>query len=359
MKKTSKILAFILVLAILFAGCGGEKGTADSTKDPGGDKLVENPSFTDPLQFRKGTQEAYCPVCKKAVEWMGLTQAYVDTISITDNAGEIIDSAIMSETVFESGHYYLTEDLTYHDSPVMGFFRGPGKGKTSCLHLNDHNITTPATTCIFGNSGVLNVMGNGIVTGYSPNQTEGAAVRNGNRNANNGVNLYGGTYKKTDQTLPNGPVVAFDGAGRCVSVYEGVVIDGGDGIAVFAESSAKREKEGCLELIGCTVIGDVKIANLDMYPNIITVKDAQIKGSFTVPAGHTMTLSGKVQISQLVLGEDMRLNAKELGAESQIGIDATGIFTAKLESAADYLAYFTPTGSNRKITVAEDMLQCN
>lgn len=352
MKKWIALIVSAAILLCLTA-CGSSGEPAGTTE-----QLPAEEGSSTGLQFEKGTNKALCPICEKKVEWMGLTQEYVDTIRVTDDNGELIDSAIMSGTVFESRHYYLAEDLTYNDSPVMGFFRGPGKGLTSCLHLNDHNITTPATTSIFGNSGVLNVMGNGIVTGYSPNLTEGAAVRNGNRNANNGLNLYGGTYKKTAETSADSPVVAFDGAGRCVSVYEGVVIDGGTGVAVFADSSAAREKEGFLLLQDCTVFGDVKLADLDVFATRAEIRNCKVKGTVTIPQGHLLTLFGKVEIDKLTLGEEVRLTAGELLDGSKITVDATGIFTGKLEAPDAYTGYFLPADPAKKITVQENALCC-
>lgn len=356
MKKFVGILLAVAMLLSLTA-CGGDAGETTGTAAP--DAVQENDSLTAPLKFNEGSDKAYCPVCKKTVSWMGLTQAYVDTIEVTNPDGSIIDSAIMSGKVFESGHYYLAEDLAYYDSPIMGFFRGPGNGQTTCLHLNDHNIYTPSTTSVFGNSGVLNVMGNGIVTGYSPNHSEGAAVRNGNRNAKNAVNLYGGTYMKTESTGMDSPVVAFDGAGRMVSVFEGVVIDGGDGVAVFADSSAAREKEGFLTLKGCTVVGDVKLAKYDMYATNVDIADASISGTVTIPTGHTLRLSGKVEISKLSAGESVKIRLGELAEGTSVGIDAAGVFTDETEKAADYAAYFLPADPAKKVTVKDGTLSCD
>ena len=333
-------LAVVLLTACSATNSGGEtKSTEQKTDD--------------------GTRQAYCEICKKDVSWMGLTQAYVDTIAVTNAQGETIDSAIMSGTVYETRHYYLAEDLVYNDSPVMGFFRGPGKGLTSCLDLNDHNITTPATTSIFGNSGVLNVMGNGIVTGYSPNNHEGAAVRCGNRNANNGLNLYGGIYKKTAETAKDSPVVAFDGAGRCVSVYDGVVIDAGDGVAVFADSSASREKDGYLLLQGCTVNGDVVFAAFDAFATEADLINCTVNGKVTVPEGHGLALDGKVVIETLALGENVLLGIGNMLEGSAIVIDALGVFTAKTEKTAEAAAFFTPVDTTRKVTVQDGALSCD
>ena len=342
-KKRFAFVLLALLVTVAFAGCGEEK--PEETQAP-------------TIEAQENFREQECPICKKTVSWMGLTQAYVDTIRVTDDQGKTIDSAIMSGDVYESRHYYLAEDLTYNDSPIMGFFRGPGKGLTTCLDLNNHNITTPATTSIFGNSGVLNVFGEGVVTGYSPNNTEGAAVRCGNRNANNGLNLYGGTYKKTAQTAKISPVVAFDGAGRCVSVYDGVVIDGGDGVAVFANSSASREKEGYLLLQGCTVYGDVVLAQLDVYVTKADIINAVINGTVTVPAGHDLTLQGKVAIESLVLDEGVLVKASGLADGSKIGLQAVGVFTTVMDNAEICAGYFVPEDSTKKIKVVEKQLCC-
>ena len=342
--RKNRLIVFLLalLLAVVFAGCGAAEETPETTE----------------IKAEENIREAECPICQKTVSWMGLTQAYVDTIQVKDEQGELIDSAIMSGDVYETRHYYLAEDLTYNDSPVMGFFRGPGKGLTTCLDLNNHNITTPATTSIFGNSGVLNVFGDGVVTGYSPNNTEGAAVRCGNRNANNGLNLYGGTYKKTAQTAKTSPVVGFDGAGRCVSVYDGVVIDAGDGVAVFANSAASREKDGYLLLQGCTVKGDVVFAELDVYATKADIIDADISGKVTVPAGHNLTLKGKVIIGELALGEGILVNLPSLTAGSKIGLSAVGVFTTVTDHASVYAGYFLPMDSGKKIKVVNSSLCC-
>lgn len=341
MKKVACLLLCVLFVALCFAGCS-EESTAETTVQKTDD----------------GIREQLCPICNKTVKWMGLTQAYVDNICVKDEQGEIIDSAIMSGEVYETRHYYLAEDLTYRDSPVMGFFRGPGKGLVSCLDLNGHNITTTATTSIFGNSGVLNVFGDGIVTGYSPNNHEGAAARCGNRNANNGLNLYGGIYKKTDNTDPANPVVAFDGAGRCVSVYDGVVIDGGNGVAVFADSSASREKEGYLLLQGCTVKGDVKLAPYDGFATKVDLIGCTVEGTVTVPDGHIVTLSGKLSIKKLSLEKDVKPILMDIAEGSIIGIDAVGVFTQATDKAAGYIDYFVPADPGKKIDLVDGALRC-
>lgn len=344
MKKVICLILCAALMALCFAGC-------DTQNAPETTEAVQNAD--------DGTREALCPICNITVTWMGLTQAYVDTIRVTDDKGELIDSAIMSGEVFPSRHYYLAEDLTYNDSPVMGFFRGPENGLVSCLDLNDHNITTTATTSLFGNGGVLNVFGNGVVTGYSPNYHEGAAVRNGNRNPANGLNLYGGTYKKTENTSPENPVIAFDSAGRCVSVYEGVVIDGGDGVAVYADSSENRQREGYLLLQGCTVKGDVRLAPFGGYVTQADLVDCAIDGTVTVPTGHGLTLKGKVEIKKLTLGEGVKMTTDTLSQGTTVSVDAAGVFTQVTDQAETYLNYFTSADPNKTISVQDGALSCD
>lgn len=346
MKKTIILMLLIALAVLCCAGCGKQEETP-----------VSKP--TEETQTEENIREQECPICNKTVKWMGLTQAYVDTIRITDDQGKLIDSAIMSGTVFESRHYYLAEDLTYHDSPVMGFFRGPGSGLVSCLDLNDHNITTTATTSVFGNSGVLNVFGNGVVTGFSPNDHEGAAARCGNRNSKNGLNLYGGIYRKTENTAADSPVIAFDGAGRCVSVYDGVVIDGGDGVAVFADSSVSREKDGYLLLQGCTVKGDVKFAPYDGFATKGDFINCTIEGTVIVPEEHELMLDGKVVIKKLSLGKNVRLELGALAEGTAVGIDASGAFTVKMDKVAELIGCFVPTDPTKKITIQDNALSCD
>ena len=341
MKKVICLILCVVLTVLCFAGCNASDApetTAQETED--------------------STREALCPICNVTVSWMGLTQAYVDTIVVVDSKGELIDSAIMSGEVFPTRHYYLAEDLTYNDSPVMGFFRGPESGLVSCLDLNDHNITTTATTSIFGNGGVLNVFGNGVVTGYSPNAQEGAAVRQGNRNPVNALNLYGGTYKKTENTSPENPVVAFNSAGRSVSVYEGVVIDGGDGVAVFADSSENRQREGSLLLQGCTVKGDVRLAPFSGFATYADFIDCTIDGEVTVPTGHELTLKGKVEIEKLTLGAEVKLTADALSEGTAVNVDASGVFTQTTDQAEAYLTYFTPADTSKTISVQDGALSC-
>ena len=65
MKKWISLLLCIAFL-LCFAGCGAEDAPAVETTQSAED----------------GIREQHCPICNKTVKWMGLTQAYVDTINV-------------------------------------------------------------------------------------------------------------------------------------------------------------------------------------------------------------------------------------------------------------------------------------
>ena len=154
-------------------------------------------------------------------------------------------------------------------------------------------------------------------------------------------------------------MVAFDGAGRCVSVYDGVVIDAVDGVAVFADSSASREKDGYLLLQGCTVNGDVVFAAFDAFATEADFVNCAVNGKVTVPEGHGLALEGKIVIETLSLGENVLLGIGNLQEGSTIGIDALGVFTVKTEKAAEAVTFFTPVDPARKVTLQDGALSCD
>ena len=83
MKKIICLILCAALMAACFAGCNTSE-TPETTTQAAEDS----------------TREALCPICDVTVTWMGLTQAYVDTIVVVDSKGELIDSAIMSGEVF-------------------------------------------------------------------------------------------------------------------------------------------------------------------------------------------------------------------------------------------------------------------
>ena len=282
--------------------------------------------------------QARCEICNKTVTWTPV-----------DGSARVVAA--------NGGHYYLTNDVNFTDSSVSSFIGAPSTGgHKACFHLNGHNITATATKAIYGGSGTINMMGNGIVAGYCAKTDEGAAIYTNNRNATNGINLYGGTYKRASTAKTTIPVIAFGGNGRAMNVYGGATIDGGTGTAVVFGGESARQKEGFFNFYGCTINGAVKIGAFNTYVTNVEFVDTTINGTLTIPEGQNVILSGKLTITDLVVPEGVTFNTKGLKEGTSITVNATGVFTAQTGSAASYVGYFKTANSKDKVCVRDGAL---
>ena len=299
-----------------------------------------------PLDFDKinadlmldADNKARCEVCNKTVTWTPV-----------DGSARV--------TTVNGGHYYLTDDVTFTNADVTSYLSSPGTGgHKACFHLNGHNINATACKAIYINSGLLNVMGNGEVAGYSAKTDEGAAVYTNNRNALNGLNLYGGTYKRASTAKTTMPVIGFGPNGRAINIYEGATVDAGTGTALVFGGESSRQKQGYFNFYGCTINGNIKIGAFDTYVTNVKFVDTTINGTVTIPEGQNIVMSGKVEITNLVVPEGLTFNTKGLENGTSIKVDATGIFTSQTGSAASYIGYFVPANEKDKICVRDGAL---
>ena len=304
-------------------------------------KIIDNSN----LQFDAGTTNAYCSVCQKKVSWTALT-----------------DSTTM--VVAKDGyHYYLADDLTVSlsGSGVYAYLQAPDKtGHKACLHLNGHNLTSTKVPALHGSNGVLNVMGNGIVTGYQDSSTKsrGAAVQVNNYIKTNAINLYGGTYRKAEGSHANAAVIGIRSNGGGVFVYEGVTIDASTGYAIFG--AAPNRVDHRLGLYGCTVNGDMEflLPEVDGFQTKLEVHDATINGTVTLSEDMSILLSGKLNVDKIVVPEEMRLTTGGIDSDSVIGIDANGDFVYPIGNADDYTDVFVPADGNKCVKVYDNVLAC-
>lgn len=298
-------------------------------------KVIDNSN----LVFDAGTTDAYCPVCEEKVTWTALTAAQT--------------------TASNGSHYYLAEDLT-HTGDGDYFFRAPTTGgHKTCLHLNGHNMTATATRAIHGSSGVLNVMGNGNVTGYNKKISWGAAVMVNNKNVRSQVNLYGGTYLKAENASTTWPAVMVGDAGGRLTIYQDVVIGNDRGYAL--KTCQNKYEDSYVSLQGCTVNGPVVMetpktetaskTNLELL-------DATINSYVQLPAHHALTLSGKVYIKRLIPAEDAKVIIKSLEEGSSIRVEADGVFTTASFGIDKYASYFKAYTSGECIKVKNNTLHC-
>ena len=297
------------------------------------------------LIFDAGTKNAYCPVCEKKVTWTALADSTTMVVATNGN------------------HYYLAEDLTVSlsGSGIYAYFQAPDKtGHKACLHLNGHNLTSTKAPALHGSNGVLNVMGNGIVTGYNDSSTKsrGAAVQVNNYIKTNAVNLYGGTYRKAEGSHANAAVIGIRPNGGGVFAYEGVVIDATTGYAIYG--SAPNRVDHRLGLYGCTVNGNVEFlkAEVESYQTKVEAYNATINGTVTLSEDMSFTLSGNTKITKIIVPEEGRITTAGLSGDASIGIDAVGVFTNASGNASDYLNVFKSIDSTKSIMLRNNALRC-
>ena len=154
------------------------------------------------IDFTQGTVHS-CPMCgAENAQWLPLTDNYVG-----------------SGNGPASGHYYLPESMENNTS-FISF-----DGVNVCLHLNGKNITSTDRALTVSGSSVLNIMGDGFITGMKPENANYGAALNCFKAT---VNLYGGTYhhsKITEAGVTQRPVVAVRSDGT-VNMYDGALIEG-------------------------------------------------------------------------------------------------------------------------------------
>ena len=164
---------------------------------------TKNDIYKTQIDFTQGTVHD-CPMCgTKDAQWKPLTTAHVG-----------------SGNGPSAGHYYLTESMENNASYIAI------SGVKVCLHLNGKNISSKVQALSLSSSNdtgaVLNIMGEGVVSGHYPStDTFGAALHVSESTAN----LYGGTYRRDAETSNPRPIVDIRGSGK-INMYEGARIEG-------------------------------------------------------------------------------------------------------------------------------------
>lgn len=286
----------------------------------------------------------FCAVCKKTVTWKKLSETTPDA-AVSDGVAQLTQQVALQN----GDHYYLDMDVSYTSTGTnTSFISASGTaGHVSCIHLNGHKLTATNKIAIYGSGSVLNVLGNGEVTGHTTTANYGAAVQINNATKGNGINLYGGTYKKTANSSVNASVVTVSNAGGNIRLYQGVTIKGGTGLAVSTGTAKKKvsvmPQNSNIFLYGAAVEGTVKAA----YPgdehdaiNVITVADGTMD-KLDMGADTQVTLSGAPKIGLLTVAEGERITLGQMEAGTDISVSATGCFAEATEQARSYVNYFT------------------
>ena len=231
---------------------------------------VDTTLSNDSLVFLEGTQDAWCSVCHKLVTWTPITgeESFVQMLG---------------------SHYYLEKDITVSvaDNGKEGYLYVSGSGQsTTCLHLNGKNLTVTDHRAIMGGPRTLNVLGQGTVSGCKTGAgNTGAAVH---ANAGKGlatVNLYGGTYTKSDSDTESA-ILYIGYNGGTINMYEDVTVDA-------------TGKTSTLTAAGVHVQGGEGDAK---GPGMFTMYGGLIKNGNTTKAGGNLNITNAYATANLLGG---------------------------------------------------------
>ena len=311
------------------------------------------PLVTDALTFEGNGKDAFCPVCEKIVVWTAIDQ---------DTYGTSGYGTIQSD----GSHLYLAEDIVYSGDD-KAFITAPGQinqttGKTACFHLNGHNITATKQRAIGGSSGVLNVMGTGIVSGNltdASNVNNGATVDINNNRTMNAINLYSGTYVKAEGNTQKTVVSIRDNGGR-VRVYKDATIScAANEYAIRAGICKFTNTE---VVVNGTVYGMVYMSGASAsygFASAFFMEGGSISEGVYMGKNNQVSLSGAPVIGGT--GMDLSTGAKiTLGAlvsGTSVRVKANGVFTEADEHAADYVTYFTGVNGTVQLVETENALK--
>ena len=303
-------------------------GEKDATYVP---DLVAPEGVNDALVFAEGTTKAMCPVCKIEVEWTAITQ---------ETHGETRLGTLAAEGGM---HFYLAEDVTY--TGTGDFVQAPqATNKTGCFHLNGHNFTATQARPFFGNSGILNVMGNGIVTGGINGNGNAATVGINTGGSGGKINLYGGTYTKLE-TCDTSAVIFINANGGKIDIYKDVKVIGlGSKPAITVVGSARVP--AILNVDGAVIEGELRITPDAKVDGRVT-KDFQVNlknaNVTSVVLNHlgNMTVAGDTVITKLTVETGAKFNVGALGENASIDVSGEGVLTTAGTHVTNGFSKFT------------------
>jgi len=293
----------------------------------------------------------YCPVCGKDVTWIGIDPAAYTTTAYG--------------TIGKGKHVYLMGDVTCSSTSGSSVFAAPTyTGQTACLHLNGHDIKATQNRAIYGAAGVLNVMGEGTVSGYQSSGYTGATLQINTAGTSGAVNLYGGTYTMAANTNKNAYVMNIADNGGIINIYKTASINAGS-INKAIRCGESKLTDSVVGLYGTSIKGFIYLKG----PNVskgqelqLIIDGAKLSGSVQVGENSStnvkVMLSGKVELSKLMLENDLRIELDQLKPGSRIGLDAEGIFTKENTDIAKYQSYFTAASQGYHVTVKNNALRC-
>ena len=273
-----------------------------------------------------GTVTAHCPKCDKDVTWTPLGNFSGERKEFKDG-----------------GHFYLEKDVA--NSGFYFFY------KNACLHLNGHNITSSARAIYAETGSVLNIMGDGIVTGKG--LANSTCDRGGALDIAGTVNLYGGTYKHTGSY----PSVVSRGGNGGINIYNGTRITGTAGVS----GSNVHIYVSYLNVYG----GIIENGIADQGGNIYAGKNARITIAGGTVTGGTvymaetatsLTLTGAPKVHVINNFDGPKANITGLTEGADIQMVGQGAITESSANIAEYAKYISSPNELVKLSAKDNAL---
>ena len=258
-----------------------------------------------------GKVSAFCPACAAAGD-TALKDWY--PMPVVDDVTNAKDNRRLYIRDTLHHHYYLDEAVDYTKN--TGYYAIAQNNSTDkigtqlCLNLNGQVIVSEGRAFFTeGQTTLLNIMGDGQVTGNAFVANDQINWR-GAIDGTSPINLYGGTYISGNDA----PAVSMRGGSNwcTVTVYEDVSIqasaENGAQQALFLYSNSNAVMNGG------TVTGGIRMVSV----------------TATIP---NLTVSGAPVIDKVTTNGYL-LTVDELTPGASITVDADGIFTGEMASAA-------------------------
>ena len=243
---------------------------------------------TEASQAADGEIGGYCPHCGTRVAWT----AYDPTGSLVENC--LHDSTTDTNSActgnhLQSGHYYLTSNLTGQTQKYIGVYLKDVVNETKdvVIDLRSNDIT--ATTKAFylrpdakNTLTLLDSVGGGVVTGSGTNTYAGGVIYSDGGT----VNVYGGKLQyKEDSTkvVFNGGVIASYGT---VNIHGGVL----DGSAYYVPETDPDTTRTVSYRGGAVYLGTNK--TLNMTGGAVLGGEAWTGGALFTPTSDTIQVTG-------------------------------------------------------------------
>ena len=242
-------------------------------------------------QAADGEIGGYCPHCNQQVAW----SAYDPTGSLVKNC--LHDSATDTNTTctgnhLESGHYYLTKNLTGQAQKYIGVYLKDvvSEAKDVVIDLRSYDITAagkafylrPDANGVQNTLTILDSAGCGVVTGSGTHTYAAGVVY-----ADGGImNLFGGKlqYKaNSDRVVFNGGVIASYGT---VNIYGGIL----DGSAYYVPETDPETTRTIAYRGGAVYLGSNK--TLNMTSGAILGGEAWTGGALFTPTSDNIRVTG-------------------------------------------------------------------